>query len=246
MKQLGKELVVSIPFALIVKRLNEQVSSLQSVQDRLGSGTGDWGPVGAIPSPCSPACGPYHRIAQWGGQAFQHGRLQQEFLYRFGLLAEHLFHQVVQDESIAPREGADEAGNVIAPLHRDGRHLQPGDPTLRAGLQSGEIIRVEPQAHHIIHQDRNFIGPETQLVDADLGQLAARAQAGHRPGWIGTTGNNQMHLRRLVLQQEEERLMDLRVGNQVIIIQHQREGKRYGRQLVYQTRNQALDGGRLR
>src|ERR671912_570520 len=84
-----------------------------------------------IRSGCSRCKRERRTSAKRGAHALRHRRLEQEFSHPFGLPFEDLLSQEVQDVAVAPGEGLDEAGEVLAVAHREGRKLEGGDPTLR-------------------------------------------------------------------------------------------------------------------
>ena len=110
----------------------------------------------------------------------------------FGLTLQHLLDQVVDDVAVVAGEAGDEAGDVVAPLHRERRQLQRGDPALGAPLQRGDVACRQVQAHHLVEVGRRLVGREAQVGGADLDQLAARAQAGQRQRRIGPAGDHQV------------------------------------------------------
>ena len=67
-----------------------------------------------------------------------------------GLTVQDLLDQVVDDVAVVPGEAGDEAGDVVAPLHRERRQLEGGDPALGARLQRGDIARRQLQPHHLV------------------------------------------------------------------------------------------------
>ena len=68
--------------------------------------------------------------------------LQQEAPDLFGLTLQDLLDQVVDDVPVVPGEARDEARDIVAPLHRERRQLERGDPALGAWLQRGDIARA--------------------------------------------------------------------------------------------------------
>ena len=72
-----------------------------------------------------------------------------------GLALQHLLGQVVDDVAVVAGEPRDEAGDVVAALHRQRRQLQRGDPALGAVLQRLDVARaVSVQAHHAVEVGR--------------------------------------------------------------------------------------------
>ncbi len=72
---------------------------------------------------------------------------------------------------MAASEGADEFTRVIAPLHRDRRHLQACDPSLRALRQHRQIVRGQFQAHHLLEKGGGFCVGEAQVGLAEFRQF---------------------------------------------------------------------------
>src|SRR3712207_7720360 len=52
----------------------------------------------------------------------------------------------------SPREAGDEAGDVVSPLHRERRQLEPRDPAFGPPLQGRHISRREVQPHHLVEE----------------------------------------------------------------------------------------------
>ena len=76
--------------------------------------------------------------------------------------------------------------------------------------------------------------------------MAQSPQARQWKRWIGTRDEDQVHLGRLVREQERERGVDPTLADVMNVVQH--EHKRFGqsRDLVDQSRHGQLDGRRLR
>ena len=167
------------------------------------------------------------RVAQRAAQAVEDGGAQQERLDLGGLSLQDLLDQVVQDEAVAAGEGADEAGGALAgtraSLQGDGRHLQPGDPAFGAGLERRDVLRREVQAHRPSEELGGFGGREAQVGGAQLGQLAPGAQPGQGQARVFAGGDDQMHPRRQVLEQEGDGLIDRLGVDHVVVVEDQDE-----------------------
>ena len=129
------------------------------------------------------------------------------------------FDQVIQDVAVAAGEGGDKARNVAAAPHgrrhlrrvrskRNRRQLQPGDPAFGANFERGEVVGRQSQPHHLIEKRRGFFGRKAQVGRADFDQLITGAQPCERPGWIGSAGDDDVQVRRQVLKQINQRVMD--------------------------------------
>ena len=65
-----------------------------------------------------------------------------------------------------------------APLHGEGRQVQAGNPALGARFQGGHLGGGKAQPHHLVEELGRLVRGEAQVGGAQLGQLAAGAQAG--------------------------------------------------------------------
>ena len=103
-------------------------------------------------------------------------------------------------------------GTSVPPLHRERGQLEPGDPAFGPRLQGRHVARREVQPHHLVEEGGRLLGGETQVGGADLGQLAARAEAGQGQGRIGPAGDHQVHPRRQMIEQKGDAAVD-RLGH---------------------------------
>jgi hypothetical protein len=152
-----KEVMVAKPVASIVERNDEQVSSLQSLQQRVASLLAGDG------------------IAQRTTQPLENGGLEQEAPDTFGLTLQDLFDQIVHDVPVVSSESPDEPSNVLSPPHRECRQLEPRDPALSAVFQCSDVFRREVQAHHPFEKLGGLGGGETQVRRTQFAQLAPGA-----------------------------------------------------------------------
>ena len=70
----------------------------------------------------------------------------------------------------------------VAPLHRERGELQARDPAFGPRLQGRDVVGREVQPHHLVEEGGRLIGGEAQVGGPQLGQLAARPQAGQGQG----------------------------------------------------------------
>ena len=124
---------------------------------------------------------------------------------------------------VAAGEGFDKAGGVLLSLHGKRGQLQAGDPAFGAGFQRGDVFRREVQAHHPVEKFGGFGGGETQVGGAQFGQLTPGAQPGQGEMRILTGGDDQVHLRRQVLEQKGEGLVDRLGLNQMVVVKDEDE-----------------------
>ena len=72
----------------------------------------------------------------------------------------------------------------------------------------------------LVQEVGRFLDRET-YVGAQFKQLVARTQPGQRQRRIGTGQQNKCNLRRQMIEQEGQRLVNGRVVDDVIVVQHQ-------------------------
>ena len=187
-------------------------------------------------------------IAQRASQAIKYRRLHQECSDGLGLATENFARQIVDDVVVATREGGDEIGETVRvlALHRQGRQLQTRDPALRAGIQRSDIRGREVQPHNLIEKRRRLSQCETQVGRANLGQMIPRAQPGQGQRRVGAGEYDQMEVRRHVIEPEIEGLVDRPGGNNVVVVEDQREREIKRVELVDQRGQDRLPGRRLR
>jgi hypothetical protein len=130
-----------------------------------------------------------------------------------------LFDQVVHDVAFIAREGAHEPGGILPPLHRQRRQLQPRDPSLGPPLQGCNVGCRQAQPHHLIEERRRLVRGETQVCRPQLRQLVARSEACQGQGRVGSGGNNEVQLRRQVLEKKRDAAMDRLGLDHVVIVQ---------------------------
>ena len=162
-----------------------------------------------------------------------------------GLTLQDLLDQVVDDVAVVPGEARDEAGDVVAALHRERRQLDRGDPPLGAPLQRGDVLRRQVEPHHLVEVRRRLVGREAQIGGADLDELAAPAQPRQRQRRVGAAGEHQVDLRGQVLQQEGHPVLDLARLDDVVVVEHQHDVVRDGVEVVEQGGEDRLDRRRL-
>ena len=172
----------------------------------------------ALP-PSWPVTASHKRAAQ----PIQDRGLQQEVPDVVGLTLQDLLDQVVDDVPVVAGEARDEAGDVVAALHRERRQLERRDPPLGAPLQGGDVLRRQVQAHHVVEVGRGLVGREAQIGGADLDEFAATPQASQRQRRVGAAGDHQVHLRREVLQQEGHPVLHLACVDDVVVVEHQHD-----------------------
>ncbi len=109
--------------------------------------------------------------------------------------------------------------------------IQPSVRASRASMSSAERFRPITRLRNSAASE----AAETQVSGAQLSQLAAGAQPGQGQVRVLTRRHHQVHLRRQVLEQEGESLVDRSGLHYVIVIQDDYEALREGGDLVEQA-----------
>ena len=86
--------------------------------------------------------------------------------------------------------------------------MQAGNPAFGATFQRGNVFGREVEAHDLVEKSGGFGGRKPQVGRTQLGHLPPGAQAGQGQRRILAGGDDQMHLRRLVLQQKGKNIVN--------------------------------------
>ena len=81
---------------------------------------------------------------------------------------------------MAAGKGLDEARHIFLAAHGQRRHLQPGNPTLGAGFQGGNVGGGEIETHDLVKENGRFLSRKAQIRRTQLSKLAAHPQASQR------------------------------------------------------------------
>ena len=202
LQDVREELMIAVPFPFVIQRNDKEILLPERLQHS----------IVIIP-------GVQDGFAKRPGQAVQDGGLQEKAAHLFRLLLEDFLEQVIHHIMMASGERGDEGIYILAPLHRDGSQLQAGDPALGPRFQGSHLRLSQAQAHHLLEELPAFPGREAQPFGPDLGELAAGAQPGQGQGRINPGQNGYVEMKRQMVQQESDRLMDCRQLDQVIVVQ---------------------------
>ena len=134
----------------------------------------------------------------------------------------------------------------VAALQRDRGQLQARDPTFGTSFQGGDVVRREVQAHHLVEKVGGLGRGEAKVGGAQFGQLASGAQSGEGQSRILTGGDDQVHLRRLVLDQEGQGVVDRLGVEDVVVVENEHDIARDGGDVVEQGRQRRLEWRGLR
>ena len=187
-----------------------------------------------------------HGIAERACQPVQDRGVQQEAPDLLGLTLQDLLDEVVDDVAVVPSESCDEAGDVVAPLHRQGRQLERGDPALGPRLQRVDISCGQIQPHRLVEVRGGLVRREAQVGRTDLHELATRPQAGERQRRVGAGSDHEVQPRGQVLQQECHSVLHVVHVDEVVVVEHQHDVVRHCGELVNQRRENRLDRRLLR
>ncbi len=113
-----------------------------------------------------------------------------------------------------------------------------GGTGLGAGFEGSHVVRSEVQAHHPIEESGGFTGRKAQVR---FGQLTTRAQASQGQRRIGAGSDDQMQLRRQMVEQKGESIVDRLSRDEVIIVENEGKSFRHSGNLVDQSRQERLD-----
>ena len=103
----------------------------------------------------------------WSGMGARSARIQMPVLAR-----QDLVDQVVDDVPVVAGDAGHEAGDVVAPLHRQRGQLERGNPALGASLQRCHVRCAQVEAHDVVEIGGGLVGREPQIARSDLDELA--------------------------------------------------------------------------
>ena len=106
-----------------------------------------------------------------------------------------------------------------AAIGRRGRARAAQPSVSRAQLR--ELILREGERERVVQQRRGLGVAEAQLLAGDLVELGPCAQARDADRRLGPRGDDQVRGAREVLEQEAHALVDRRVGDQVVVVEHE-------------------------
>ena len=95
-------------------------------------------------------------------------------------------------------------------------------------------LRREPQRHRLLQEARRLVEREAQVVDGDLGELAARAQPRQRQVGLAAGAEHEVEVGRLVVENEGDRIEHLLRLHDLEVVEHEGERRALRRQVVEQ------------
>ena len=135
---------------------------------------------------------------------------QQEVPDVGGLAGQHLLGEVVDDVAVVAGEPGDERADVVAALHATARPAAGRRSSPRCARRASRrrrSVSARPIGP-LRYAAASSVG-EAQVGGPDLDQLAAGAQPRQRQRRVGAGGEDQVQLRRQVLEQERHPVVDL-------------------------------------
>ena len=102
--------------------------------------------------------------------------------------------------------------------------------------------RSRSESVQVVQEEVGVLLREAQLLRVDLGQLAAGAQAGERERRLGTAREDELERSGEGARgRKREALVDLRVPDQVVVVEHEHDRVRQRRELVEERRQYVVD-----
>jgi hypothetical protein len=201
-QQLGEQLVVAVPDAVLVERRREHAAVLEPGDHRVTVG----------------AAG--ERIGHLGVERLDDRRAQEERAEVRRLVRERLADEVVADGHVGPGEAVDERARVGMVAQRDRGQPQRGRPSLGPPPELPEVLRRELDAEGLEHR-RRLVACEREVRGPDRGEAALEPHAADRDGRVCSRDQDQPQARRREPGQALDVVAD-DVGHLVEVLEHQR------------------------
>src|SRR5215207_714566 len=202
-QQLGEEMVVAIPLPLLVQGNHEQVGAGELAQEH---------------SRILPA---RHRVAERTRYRPQDRGLEQKLPHFLGEASQNLLSQKTDDVAVGAPEGLDEGVLVILALQGEGGEVDPRGPPFGKLEQYAEVIRADVQPHLLVQQALGFLLCEGELLGAYLIHLCPGP---HPPQWqrrVRVARDNEVSVLGEVVHEEGHRFMNVLLGYELVVIEHQ-------------------------
>ena len=155
----------------------------------------------------------------------QQGAFQQELTGGLIDAVEHLIHQVIGEVAgIDPRQttGGLLRRAVVMP-RRQSNQLQGGRPACHVVAQAATFRHLDRGFQAAVKELLRLLMGKGELLAADFQQLIAHAQVGNAQLRQVARQHHQGQIFRLMTQEEAHRLVDNRVGDQMVVINDQIE-----------------------
>ena len=176
-QHLAEQMVIAEPLAVATERDEEEVPRALDVGE-----------------PSTRRLGLEQLVEQLGAHAIEHRRHEQEVLQVVGRAGEHLFDEVVGNESIAPGEQVGPAARLVAG-EREGCEMETARPSLGLLHQAVDLAVVECEAS-TGQQSAGLVPIHGEALGGELAQMAAHPAAGEVDRRRRPTDEGQRHAQR--------------------------------------------------
>ena len=161
-----------------------------------------------------------HLVDERTAQAVQDRHLEQAPpLGRFEGV-EELLAQVVGHQLVVAVERRDEVRGIASVAQRQRREHEPRRPALGPARELLHGIRTQPHRFRV-EEPSGLLGVEPQVRGTDLGELVTDPEASE-PEWrIHAGGDHEHHVRGAQRDEAFDAAVHLRVGHEVVVVEHQ-------------------------
>ncbi len=214
-EEIGEQQVEAIPLAFAIQRQEEQLHGLQALQQRLAVLAPGQG-VGQVAAQLAGNARGQQRFLQVARQAFEDRRQQ--------IGADRLLVAVEQGHFLHLR--------LLAQPQADEMHAHhPAFGLAIERLQAG-LVQIETAALEVF---AGFLEAEAQLLEADFQQQPLGPPGSQAQRRLRTRAQGQDQPGRRVLHQAVEAGEDVRVANQVQVVEHQQQRPRIAIEIAEQA-----------
>src|SRR2546430_13089162 len=149
--------------------------------------------------------------------------MQQKRLHRWRLPPQDFLHQIIQNITLTPTHLIEQIGRISVSLQGEAEQVQANQPPLRLGSRILDNVCWKLQAHHLLEKSHDLLRRAPQLVGGYFQYLPACSQLRKWQGRIGASGQDEMQLGREMLHEIGEGAVNLRLVDQVIVVEDQDE-----------------------
>ncbi|MNH06873.1 hypothetical protein D3C79_662520 [compost metagenome] len=228
-QQVGEQVVIAEPAAVLVQRYQEYLVRLQVTEDG--------GAVMAVAQ----------GVAQGRAETLLTGGVVKKGLHIGGQDLDDLFQQVVADQALAAMQRLGQ-GMLVARLA--GGQLPEAQPRHPAVAALDQVVQgLATQAGRLPANHRQgLFGRQAQVLLVELGQLPRQAQPRQVPIRALAAGDQQHQAGGQMIEEELQATVEHRALGQVVVVQHQQQravGLQVKGQLVEQAVEPFFEGERL-
>ena len=222
-QQLGEQVVIAVPLAMIVERRQEQVGVLEADQQVGGVAAAGGG------------------VAERAGHPLEDRRLDQEVAHRGLQGIERNLGEVVADVARGSAEAGDGAFAIGLVPQREVRQIEPGGPSLGVLVKRGGGLGRQPQPERVVQEARALVRREREVGLAQLEQFAAGPQRAERERRVDAAGDDDLNVGRLAGQEQLDGPVARPAGDRVVVVEDQHDVALVRCQLVEQPRDDRID-----